>query len=225
MKFLSTSPRSKLIKIALLGAESTGKTQLALGLTAGLRRQGHTVSHIPEYLRLWCDTAGRTPRADEQSAIAQTQTAQIAQAPSSTYLVADTTALMTAVYSDVLFGDASLYASALNQQRTFDLTLVMGLDLPWAADPQRDGPYSRAPVDAALRAALAQGNLAYQVVYGKDHARTQNALHAIESIATSVGSISARGRFSSKNSRWAWDCEKCSDPACEHRLFTDLLHR
>jgi nicotinamide riboside kinase len=214
-----------LIKIALLGAESTGKTQLAEAITATLRSQGHSVSHVPETLRLWCDTAGRTPRADEQPAIALAQTERIAQAPASTYLVADTTALMTAVYSDLLFGDNSLYASTLELQRGFDLTLVMGLDLPWAADPQRDGPHSRAPVDARLRAALAQGHLPYQVVYGKDVARTRNALHAIESVASYAYGISARGRFSLKHTSWAWNCEKCSDPACEHRLFTDLLHR
>ncbi len=210
----------------MLGAESTGKTQLATDLAACLRSQGHSVSHIPEYLRLWCDDAGRTPRADEQQGIAQAQTAQIAQAPSSTYLLADTTALMTAVYSDLLFQDDTLYASALEQQRSFDLTLVTGLDLPWVADPQRDGPHSRAPVDTALRAALARGNLPYQVVYGKDAARTRNALHAIESIATSTGPISARGRFSlNQGQHWKWNCEKCSDPECEHTLFSGLLNR
>nr|WP_315235822.1 ATP-binding protein [uncultured Albidiferax sp.] len=215
-----------MIKIALLGAESTGKTQLAEALSAALRSQGHSVSHIPEYLRLWCHKAGRTPRADEQPAIADAQTARIAQAPAATYLIADTTALLTAVYSDLLFGDDSLYAMALQQQRSFDLTLLMGLDLPWAADPQRDGPHSQAPVDGRLRAALARGNLPYQVVYGKDQARSQNALHAIESIAAGADGISTRGRFSSKsNTPWVWNCEKCSDPECEHRLFSGLLNR
>lgn len=210
----------------MLGAESTGKTRLAEAITATLRGQGHSVSHIPETLRLWCDDAGRTPRADEQWAIAEAHSTHIRQAPLARYLVADTTALMTAVYSEVLFGDTTLYASALEQQRDFDLTLVMGLDLPWVADPQRDGPHSRAPVDAGLRAALARANLPYQVVYGKNQHRSQNALHAIESIATHAGEISARGRFSSKNAvPWTWNCEKCSDPACEHRLFSGLLHR
>ncbi|MEO6855954.1 MAG: ATP-binding protein [Rhodoferax sp.] len=213
-----------MIRIALLGAESTGKTQLAKAITANLRSQGHSVAAIPETLRLWCDQAGRTPRADEQWAIALAHAARIAQAPTATYLVADTTALMTAIYSDLLFGDRSLYAYALEQQRSFDLTLVMGLDLPWAADPLRDGPHSRAPVDSALRAALARGNLPYQVVYGKDQTRTRNALHAIESIASRAGATSARGRFLSKTP-WVWNCEKCSDPECEHKLFSGLLHR
>lgn len=210
----------------MLGAESTGKTQMATAITATLRSQGHSVSPISETLRLWCDAAGRTPRADEQQGIAQAHTERIAQAPEATYLIADTTALMTAVYSDVLFGDPSLYAAALEQQKHFDLTLVMGLDLPWAADPLRDGPHSRTPVDTALRAALARGNVPYQVVYGKDQARTRNALHAIEKIATNAGATGGQARFSSKNATpWTWNCEKCSDPECEHRLFTALLHR
>ena len=222
-----------MLKIALLGAESTGKTQLANGISAALRSQGHSVSHIPETLRLWCDAAGRTPRAHEQPALAQMHTARIAQAPSATFLIADTTALMTAVYSDLLFGDDTLYARALEQQRGFDLTLVMGLDLPWVADSQRDGPHSQGPVDASLRAALARGNLPYQVVYGKNQNRTRNALNAIESIATHAGNISAAGLFSLNIGSpkappvaepWFWNCEKCSDPACEHRLFTGLLN-
>ena len=56
---------------------------------------------------------------------------------------------MIAVYSDFVFADASLYASALAAQRRCDLTLVTALDLPWRADGlQRDGAHVRAPVDA-----------------------------------------------------------------------------
>ena len=206
----------------MLGAESTGKTQLAEAITAALRSRGHSVSHIPEYLRLWCDNAGRTPRADEQVAIAQAQTERIAQVPSSaSHLIADTTTLMTAVYSDLLFADDALYPAALEQQRRFDLTLVTGLDLPWVADSQRDGAHSREPVNALLRTALARGGIPYQVVYGHGPARMQNALHAIDSIT----GINASGRPSKSLAAWSWNCEKCSDPECEHRLFSDLLNR
>ena len=52
------------MKIAILGAESTGKSQLADALANGLRSQGKTVSLVGEYLREWCDIHGRTPRAD-----------------------------------------------------------------------------------------------------------------------------------------------------------------
>ena len=63
---------------------------------------------------------------------------------------------MIAVYSDFVFGDTSLYESALAAQRRCDLTLLTALDLPWQADGlQRDGAHVREPVDALLRAALA----------------------------------------------------------------------
>ena len=41
------------MKIALLGAESTGKTQLAGELATLLRTQGKTVAVAPEVLREW----------------------------------------------------------------------------------------------------------------------------------------------------------------------------
>jgi nicotinamide riboside kinase len=213
------------LKIALLGAESTGKTQLAQALADSLRARGHSIALVPEWLRTWCDQAGRTPRADEQRAIAQTQAAHIAQIPPHTdYLLADTTALMTAVYSELLFGDDTLYPYAWEQQRGFDLTLVTGLDLPWVADGlQRDGQHMREPVDACLRAALARGGIAYQVVYGRGSARSAHALNAIDSIAVSVDKSCASGLFSTQKP-WTWNCEKCSDPVCEHRLFSGLLN-
>lgn len=52
-------------------------------------------------------------------------------------MVADTTALMTAVYSDQVFGDVSLYRDALLEHTRYRLTLLTGLDLPWMADRPR----------------------------------------------------------------------------------------
>ena len=61
------------MKIALLGAESTGKTQLSSELAQALREQGKSVAVVPEVLREWCQREGRTPRPEEQLPIAQEQ--------------------------------------------------------------------------------------------------------------------------------------------------------
>jgi hypothetical protein len=96
--------------------------------------------------------------------------------------------------------------------RHFDLALLMGLDLY----PDTKALAQR-PADQALRAALAQQALPFATVYGTGAARCANALQAIRFHMRDTTSLSQAP------SRWRWPCEKCSDPACEHRLFSDLL--
>jgi nicotinamide riboside kinase len=203
------------MKIALLGAESTGKTQLAGELATHLRQQGKSVAVVPEVLREWCAREGRTPRPEEQLPIAQEQERRVdEEAERADVVIADTTALMVAIYSAMLFKDGTLYQFALERQRSYDFTLLTGLDLPWVADGlQRDGPHVRGPVDELIRSSLARANVPYRVVYGVGEERLANALAAIESTA-SPGAATRP---------WTWSCDKCSDPDCEHRLFTALL--
>ena len=218
---------ARVARIALLGAESTGKTALAEGIAAHFKAQAIAVALVPEVLREWCDAAGRTPRPEEQMGIALEQARRTASAPAAALLVADTTPLMVAVYSDLLFADTSLYPMALAHQRSYDLTLLTGLDLPWVADGvQRDGPHVREPVDHRVRAARDRAGIPYHIVYGTGPRRLENALYAINSIATSARTAGAEGIFRSKNvSTRPWACGKCSDPECEHRLFSALLQQ
>lgn len=255
------------MKVAILGAESTGKSQLAVALASALRDQGKTVSLVGEYLREWCDAHGRTPRADEQALIAHEQVRRVeaadvhpptaiqsenhiaSQVPNRAtnratnhVLLADTTALMTAVYSELLFQDGLLHDFAIAHQRSYDITLLTGLDLPWMADGlQRDGPHTQEGADSLLRSVLGCASLDYQVVYGTGAARLENALRAlraidaidaIQSVAFYAYGTGARDRFPSQKQGnpattavWTWPCDKCSDPDCEHRLFTRLSRK
>jgi nicotinamide riboside kinase len=223
-----------LTRIALLGAESTGKTQLGLALALALRARGQEVHLVSEYLRTWCDAQGRTPEPHEQAQIAQQQADAVLQHTSGT-VIADTTPMMTAVYSHKLFNDKSLYAMAAAHQRMYDMTLVTGLDLPWVADGlQRDGPQVREPVDALVRAALHSAGVAYKVVYGQGEERLNNALLALgwedkvanplhHTMMSAAQTTRTQAQYALNRGRTAWACDKCSDAECEHRLFTDLL--
>ena len=215
------------LRIALLGAESTGKSTLAAEITAALIRRGHSCAAVPEVLREWCETEGRTPRRDEQATIAHEQARQALAPVDVDFVIADTTPLMTAVYSQLLFDDDALIAFALAHQQHYHLTLLMGLDLPWVADGhQRDGPQVREPVDGLLRTALAGAGQPWQVIYGQGNTRCQNALNTIDSIAKTHHLTMARVENDAENgpkARWGWSCEKCGDADCEHRLFTSLV--
>lgn len=109
------------------------------------------------------------------------------------------------------------------------LILLMGLDQPCPADERT----AQEAADAELRTELSHAGMTYRVVYGQGEQRTTNALIAIASVAKNADRESARDLLdpshSARNRRQdrlrAWNCEKCSDPQCEHRLFTALVGR
>lgn len=201
------------IVIAIVGAESTGKTTLAAGLTQALLADGVNAFMVPEVLREFCDDRGRTPYPHEQVGIAQEQTRRMVQAAQTHgVVVADTTALMTAVYSDHLFNDQSLYAQALSDHALAELTLLTALDLPWEADGlQRDGAHVREPVDSLIRQHLVSAKLAFSVVAGQGMHRQDQALLAVRQSL----SAAQRAQDNVGRPRWRWVCEKCDDGDCE----------
>ena len=207
--------------IALVGAESTGKSTLAQQLADSLRADGLVVAQLDEYLRTFCDTHDRTPRQDEQATIAAEQTLRITAARDARLLpvdvvVADTTALMTAVYSDYVFGDTTLYPQALADHRQADLTLLMALDLPWVADGlQRDGPQVQQPVDTRLRSALLGAGIGFSVIGGLGPQRLANARAAWAAVQRQAAATRTRPA-----SGWRHHCGRCGDPFCEQHLFS-----
>ncbi|MBA4177585.1 MAG: ATPase [Leptothrix sp. (in: Bacteria)] len=170
------------LRVAIVGAESTGKTTLAAALAERLAQErGRRVAWVPEVLREWCDHTGRTPQAHEQASILRAQHERLqAAAEAHDIVVCDTTALMTAVYSRLVFGDASLEQRAVALHRGAAATLLTALDLPWVADGhQRDGPQVRVPVDQALRELMGAHGIDYAVVGGTGTSRVDNAMAAL----------------------------------------------
>ena len=216
------------LRIAIVGAESTGKSVLARALSDALAGEfGLRCAVVDEYLRDWCDERGRTPRADEQMGIALEHARRIEAAaaqPDLDVLLCDTTPLMVAVYSDLLFDDRSLEPVARACQQRMDLTLLTALDLPWVADGMmRDGPHVRAPVDERVRARLVDWGVSWSVVSGAGSARAGAALDTLRPV---LRAHLRRGRPGGLLSRLQaglegppqprWICERCDDPLCEH---------
>ncbi len=171
-------------RICLIGAESTGKTTLAQALAREL-----ACPWVPEYLREFCDVHGRTPKQHEQALILETQVIREAVAFEEArrrgckFVVCDTAPLLTAVYSDYVFHDPSLYARAVALHRRFALTLLLEPDLPWVADRfQRDGEHVRPPITQMLKTQLEANSLPWRSVDGGGNERALSALHAIDAI-------------------------------------------
>ena len=190
------------LRIAIVGAESTGKSELARALAPRLRAEfGLACAVVGEYLREWCDAQGRTPRPDEQLGIADEQQRRIDAAAASgvDLVLCDTTPVMIAVYSELLFADRSFVDHARRAHAGADFTLLTALDLPWVADGlMRDGPHVREPVDRLVREHLRACGCDWAVVAGSGQARTSAAIAALRPTLARRGRDAAapRGLFS-----------------------------
>ena len=225
----ATDAVAGVLRVAIVGAESTGKSELARALAHALAREfGLRCGIVDEYLRHWCVEHARTPRADEQRGIALEHARRIAIAatpPDVDVVLCDTTPLMVAVYSDLLFDDRSIEPVALACQREMDATLLTSLDLPWVADGlQRDGPHVRGPVDARVRARLNVWGVPWSLVSGSGPARVASALDALRPLLRRQAQLTrSPGLFSRLEGSQAgppsarWICERCDDPQCEHQ--------
>lgn len=210
--------------IAIVGAESTGKTVLAAALAERLAAEtGLGCVAVPEWLRLWCEREQRVPRQDEQRAIAEEAWARIDAAQRvNDVVIADTTPLMVAVYSLLLFDDAGVVPFAIDCQRRCAATLLTAVDLPWVADGLfRDGPQVQGPVSAITRRLFDEHGLPYSVVAGAGPARLEHALDAVTPLFKQ-GEAPRRGLFTRLEARDAqqptWVCFECDVPECEHAL-------
>ena len=159
---------SPILRIVLVGAESTGKTTLAKQLA--LRYQ---TAWVPEYGReLWEQRGGELRFADMVDiARTQVQREQGSAASANGLLVCDTTPLTTLLYSEVMFGEVAEELQEL-ARRPYALTLLCAPDFAFVQDgTRRDEPFRSSQhrwyIDA-LRACgtdytLLEGSLAQRV--------------------------------------------------------------
>lgn len=135
-----TMQRGHVIAVAILGAESTGKSDLSEAIAVHYRAQGIAADVVPEYLREFVDRKGDVPIESEQRHIARTQRARELRARrrlgqvGGGVLLCDTTPLMTALYSRFCFHTCDPHTARLAQVHDYALTLVTLPDIPWVAD-------------------------------------------------------------------------------------------
>jgi NadR type nicotinamide-nucleotide adenylyltransferase len=151
-------------RIALLGAESSGKSTLAEALAAH-----YGTVWVPEYLREFVDSHGRVPFEADQYAIARTQLEREAAAAARArrFLFCDTTPLMTALYSRVYWGRVDDALARLAAAHDYALTLVTAPDSPWEPDGlQRESEEVRQMVHRMLLADLDERRIPFVLLQG-----------------------------------------------------------
>jgi NadR type nicotinamide-nucleotide adenylyltransferase len=169
------------IRVCLLGAESTGKTTLAAALA-----EAYGTLWVPEYGRIYTEL-GRPADAPwtswEFTHIARLQCwwedflAPLARR----VLFCDTDAFTTAVFHEAYLGAPADDFAAL-ARRTYDLYVVCGLDVPWERDGLREfGEARRRHHETYVEHARASGS-PWVLVEGPVEERLATARQAVDSV-------------------------------------------
>jgi NadR type nicotinamide-nucleotide adenylyltransferase len=193
------------LRVAVVGAESTGTTTLCRALTAALRRRGgpHALTRwVPEYgremtvVKLAVARATAAPDAPEPTVYdvawddedfelicrRQTESEERAARVGGPVLVCDTDALATTIWQERYLGHVTdpvrRLAAAMPPRALYLLTPHDGV--AFHDDGLRDGEHLRPWMTDRFRSVLAAGDVPWREVSGDPEERLRQALDAID---------------------------------------------
>lgn len=179
-----TQEQSAIIKIAMFGPESTGKTTLAIQLAEYYK----TVS-VPEFARnylqekwnknqLICDIYDMLPIA-----YGQTKLENEGQSIANKYLFCDTNLMVTKVFSEVYYGYCDPLLDKAAQEHEYDLFFLTDIDVPWEKDDLRDKSEGRKSVFQVFKKSLVDNKKPFITLSGDKALRLEKAIAIIDDLA------------------------------------------
>ncbi len=168
-------------KIAVVGPESTGKSELSAQLA-----RHYDTEWVPEYARFYLD---RLEGDYSQSDLLEIAKGQILWEKDklemvNEWIICDTNLIVIKVWSDHKYGNTDPYIEEQLKAIPYDFYLLANIDLPWRDDPQREHPELRKHFLDVYENYLITNNLPYKLISGIEETRTANAIQAIEDFFT-----------------------------------------
>jgi NadR type nicotinamide-nucleotide adenylyltransferase len=168
-----------IIKIAITGPESTGKSRLASQLA-----QHFNTVFVPEYAR---DYIGGLDRPYQESDLLLIAKGQLnlgmqLENQANQLLFFDTEMTVIKIWSLHKYGRCHPFILQKLQEQNFDLILLCDVDLPWEPDKQREHPKHRKFFFDWYLTELNLQGVNYAVVSGKGDERLNNAINEVDKI-------------------------------------------
>ncbi|GEM55866.1 ATPase [Flavobacterium branchiophilum] len=175
--------QSNIIKIALFGPESTGKTTLAKQLS-----DHFSTVWTPEFARdylqeKWqnhqqvCQLEDMLPIAIGQTKLENDNTLKTEK-----LLFCDTNLMVTKVFSDLYYGFCDPYLEKAAKKHRYDLFFLTDVDVPWEKDDLRDRPTNRVETLAFFENALKQYKKPYIKLSGNKEVRLHKAVQIVNDL-------------------------------------------
>ncbi|HEY4324342.1 MAG TPA: ATP-binding protein [Mucilaginibacter sp.] len=168
---------SSIIKIAVVGPESTGKSTMS----AYLANHYQTV-WVPEFARGYCEklTAAPTWQDEINMFYGQLVLEKELLSKANKILISDTTFITVKIWSDYIFGRSPEEVLDELPKHPYDFYLLLNIDLPWEDDPLRDFPNMRDHFMAVWHEELKALSAHYMVISGTGPERYDSAVAAID---------------------------------------------
>ena len=175
------TPKS-VINVAILGAESTGKTTLCRDLATHFGSPW-----VPEYMRTYLqdkwDSEQKTCTWEDLLPIAQGQIALEnklalqAEQQISGFLFCDTSLFELMIYAYWYYDDCPDALTKAALAHHYDLILLTEVDIPWVADDLRDSPHEREDISARFAAELTRHHKSFLRIGGDKNERVQQVMN------------------------------------------------
>lgn len=165
-----------LIKIAVVGPESTGKSTMAMHLA-----EHYETVCIPEYSRYYCENINREYTLQDEVNMFYGQVAledALRPLAKNSIIFCDTTILTVKIWCDRLFGKTPDEVVDEIKSRKYDFYLLMDIDLPWEDDPLRDFPNEREHFMEVWKNELQSLDSQYVIISGQDDERLKKGVVA-----------------------------------------------
>lgn len=167
-----------MLKVAIIGPESTGKSELAIKLAN--HYQG---VFVPEYAREYVEKLDRPYVFDDVCKIAQFQIEQenfFAEQKQPDFVFFDTELIITKVWLTYLYNQCPGFVNEELNKGFFDLYLLCATDLPWEPDPVREHGTDREFFFQWYQNEIVKLGKPYFIVDGTGEDRTFNAIGIID---------------------------------------------
>ncbi len=171
-----------LIKIAIVGPESTGKSTISQQLA-----KHYNTVWVPEYARGYCENlVAECTWEDEINMFrGQIELERQIATRANHLLICDTTFITVKIWSDHMFGCAPQEVLDALPVHKYDLYLLMDIDLPWEEDPLRNFPDMREHFMEVWHKELKALEATYFLISGSEEVRFQNAIKQIDTFLRS----------------------------------------
>ncbi len=174
---------TSIIKIAIYGPESTGKTTLSKQLATHFNDEW-----VPEFARDFLQEKWNKSKeiCTEEDlipiAIGQVKLENEAILKAKKFLFCDTNLLVTKVFSDIYYNRCNANLAQAAREHEYDLIFLTNVDVPWEPDDLRDKPNDREITFKRFENAIIANKNPYVTLHGDATSRFEKAVKIINDL-------------------------------------------